>query len=129
MSELSRREASILTAAATLLAPGEAGAADPKATMTIKPLKILLDNGRYFEACRWHNDRLWLVDSRARTLLRMADDGTAEVVCRLEGVPAGLGFLVHRRVRYGAGALACPPCGGGGPPMTAECGGCERRER
>ena len=93
ISELSRRKAIVLTAAATLLVPGEPGAADPKATMTIKPLKPLLDNGRYFEACRWHNDRLWLVDSRARTLLRMADDGTAEVVCRLEGVPAGLGFL------------------------------------
>jgi sugar lactone lactonase YvrE len=56
-------------------------------------LKTLLDNGLYFEAPRWHGGRLWLVDARARTLLRLTDKGSPEVVCTFEGVPAGLGFL------------------------------------
>ncbi len=53
----------------------------------------LLDNGRYFEAPRWHRGRLWLVDAGARTLIRMTEDGSPDIVCSLEGVPAGLGFL------------------------------------
>jgi sugar lactone lactonase YvrE len=56
-------------------------------------LQTHLDNGRYFEAPRWHDGRLWLVDAGARTLLRLADDGSAELMCSVEGVPAGLGFL------------------------------------
>jgi len=61
--------------------------------MTIETFKRLLANGRYFEAPRWHGGRLWLVDAGARTLLRLAPDGSTEVVCAVEGVPAGLGFL------------------------------------
>lgn len=56
-------------------------------------MKTLLDNGLYFEAPRWHEGRLWLVDARARTLLRLADSGVPDVVCTFDGVPAGLGFL------------------------------------
>jgi sugar lactone lactonase YvrE len=56
-------------------------------------LEPILDNGRYFEAPRWHDGRLWLVDAGARTLLRLARNGSAELVCIVEGVPAGLGFL------------------------------------
>ncbi|HYE91881.1 MAG TPA: SMP-30/gluconolactonase/LRE family protein [Terriglobales bacterium] len=51
-----------------------------------------LVTGRYFEAPRWHDGALWLVDSLARTLLRVRD-GKAVIVCALPDVPAGLGFL------------------------------------
>lgn len=56
-------------------------------------LRPLLDGGRYFEAPRWHDGRLWLVDAFARTLISVTAEGTAEVACVLNGVPAGLGFL------------------------------------
>jgi sugar lactone lactonase YvrE len=56
-------------------------------------LTPLLDGGRYFEAPRWHDHRLWLVDSRARTLISVTPEGTPEIACTLQGIPAGLGFL------------------------------------
>jgi sugar lactone lactonase YvrE len=56
-------------------------------------LTPLLDGGRYFEAPRWHDHRLWLVDSRARTLISVMPEGTPEIACTLQGIPAGLGFL------------------------------------
>lgn len=56
-------------------------------------LRPLLEGGRYFEAPRWHDHRLWLVDSLARTLIAVTPDGTPEVACALKGMPAGLGFL------------------------------------
>jgi len=58
-------------------------------------LKTILDDGLYFEAPRWHRGSLWLVDARARTLLRLNEDGPPEIVCTFEGVPAGLGFLLE----------------------------------
>ena len=56
-------------------------------------LQPVLAGGRYFEAPRWQGDRLWLVDALDRTLSVVSAEGTATVACRLEGVPAGLGFL------------------------------------
>jgi sugar lactone lactonase YvrE len=56
-------------------------------------LTPLLDGGRYFEAPRWHDHRLWLVDSRARTLISVTGEGTPVIACTLQGIPAGLGFL------------------------------------
>jgi sugar lactone lactonase YvrE len=56
-------------------------------------LRPLLDGGRYFEAPRWHEGRLWLVDAFARTLISVSPGGKAEIACTVPGVPAGLGFL------------------------------------
>src|SRR5688572_9340551 len=56
-------------------------------------LRPLLDGGRNFEAPRWHEGRLWLVDAFARTLISVSPDGKAEIACTVPGVPAGLGFL------------------------------------
>src|SRR5262245_23411173 len=49
--------------------------------------------GRYLEAPRWHDGALWVVDSLARTLLRVSDGGRCETVCALSDTPAGLGFM------------------------------------
>jgi sugar lactone lactonase YvrE len=49
--------------------------------------------GRYFEAPRWRDGCLWLVDSLARTVSRIDSDGHCETVCAVPDVPAGLGFL------------------------------------
>jgi sugar lactone lactonase YvrE len=56
-------------------------------------LRSFLSGGRYFEAPRWHDERLWVVDSLARTIVTARSAGEAEVVCRLDDIPAGLGFL------------------------------------
>jgi sugar lactone lactonase YvrE len=56
-------------------------------------LQPILDNGRYFEAPRWRDGRLWLVDSVARTLLTLGPDGSVTTACTVAGFPAGLGFL------------------------------------
>jgi sugar lactone lactonase YvrE len=56
-------------------------------------LQPILDDGRYFEAPRWRDGRLWLVDSVARTLLTVGPDGSATTACTVAGFPAGLGFL------------------------------------
>jgi hypothetical protein len=37
--------------------------------------RSLLDDGRYFEAPRWHDGRLWLVDAAARTLIAVTPEG------------------------------------------------------
>lgn len=63
--------------------------------MAVTRLTPLLDGGLYFEAPRWHDHRLWLVDARARTLISVTQAGAAEIVCTLQGVPAGLGFLTN----------------------------------
>ena len=69
-------------------------------------LTPLLDGGRYFEAPRWHDHRLWLVDSVARTLISVTPAGTAEIACALEGMPAGLGFLPDGRLLVAGGRRA-----------------------
>ena len=56
-------------------------------------LRLILDHGSYFEAPRWRGGRLWLVDAGARTLIRLTGDESPEIVCNLDGIPAGLGFL------------------------------------
>jgi len=52
-----------------------------------------LATGRYFEAPRWRDGFLWLVDSLARTVSRIDCNGHCEALCEVPDVPAGLGFL------------------------------------
>src|SRR5206468_5749385 len=49
--------------------------------------------GRYFEGPRWRDGFLWLVDSLARTVLRIDSNGHRETLCEVPDVPAGMGFL------------------------------------
>ncbi len=57
--------------------------------------------GRYFEAPRWRDGRLWMVDSLARTVVTIDVDGHCETVCTVPDVPAGLGFLPTGEVPAG----------------------------
>ena len=57
-----------------------------------RPLHTLA-TGRYFEAPRWRDGFLWLVDSLARTVSRIDSNGHCETLCEVPDVPAGLGFL------------------------------------
>jgi sugar lactone lactonase YvrE len=63
-----------------------------------RTLKRLLEGGRYFEAPRWHNDRLWLVDTMARTRLSLALDGKCEQHATFDDTPCGTGFLPDGRL-------------------------------
>lgn len=58
-----------------------------------RTLERLLDGGRYFEAPRWHDDRLWLVDCLTRTLLSLSLDGTCEQHATFDDTPCGTGVL------------------------------------
>jgi sugar lactone lactonase YvrE len=84
-------------------------------------LTPLLDGGRYFEAPRWHDHRLWLVDSRARTLIAVTSEGTSEIACTLQGVPAGLGFLQSgEAVVTDMHGRSLVRCAGGQPVVHAD---------
>jgi sugar lactone lactonase YvrE len=56
----------------------------------LHPLGI---EGKYFEGPRWHDGKLWFVDSVARKLHRASLDGACETVCAIPGIAGGLGFL------------------------------------
>jgi len=56
-------------------------------------LKPLVAEGKYFEGPRWHDGKLWFVDSLARKLLRVGLDGPRETVCDIPGIAGGIGFL------------------------------------
>lgn len=57
-------------------------------------LKTILDGGRYFEAPRWHNGRLWFVDCMARALLSVSPLGERqEHAVVTDDTPCGLGVL------------------------------------
>jgi sugar lactone lactonase YvrE len=56
-------------------------------------LKPLVAEGKYFEAPRWHEGKLWFVDSLARKLLRVSLSGECETVCVILGIAGGIGFL------------------------------------
>jgi sugar lactone lactonase YvrE len=63
-----------------------------------RTLKRLLDGGRYFEAPRWRDDRLWLVDCMARTLLSLTLAGKCEQHATFDDTPCGTGFLPDGRL-------------------------------
>jgi sugar lactone lactonase YvrE len=58
-----------------------------------RTLKRLLDGGRYFEAPRWRDGRLWFVDTMPRTLLSLSLSGTCEQHASFDDTPCGTGFL------------------------------------
>jgi sugar lactone lactonase YvrE len=53
----------------------------------------LVTDGKYFEGPRWHDGKLWFVDSLAMKLLRVSLAGACETVCELPGIAGGIGFL------------------------------------
>jgi sugar lactone lactonase YvrE len=61
--------------------------------MEYTELKPLIAAGRYFEGPRWHDGKLWFVDSLAKKLLRVSLTGECENVCAIPGIAGGVGFL------------------------------------
>ena len=56
-------------------------------------MRTLIERGLYFESPRYHDGKLWFCDSLTSKILRSALNQTSELVCKLNGVPSGLGFL------------------------------------
>ena len=65
---------------------------------TKRTLKRLVDGGRYFEAPRWHDDRLWFVDCMARTLMSVDLSGNCEQHATFDDTPCGTGILPDGRL-------------------------------
>jgi sugar lactone lactonase YvrE len=61
--------------------------------MEYTELKPLVTEGKYFEGPRWHDGKLWFVDSLAMKLLRTSLAGECEIVCAIPGIAGGMGFL------------------------------------
>ncbi len=61
--------------------------------MEYTELRPLVTEGKYFEGPRWHEGKLWFVDSLAMKLLRVSLAGECETVCTIPGIAGGIGFL------------------------------------
>ena len=61
-------------------------------------MKTILDGGRYYEGPRWHDGRLWFVDTMARTLLSVSPAGDAREHARFDDTPCGTGVLPDGRL-------------------------------
>src|SRR5262245_20612970 len=56
-------------------------------------MRTLIERGMYFESPRFHDGHLFLCDTLTSKVLRATLNRTSELVCKINGVPAGLGFL------------------------------------
>lgn len=61
-------------------------------------MKTILDGGRYYEGPRWHDGRLWFVDTMARTLLSVSPAGDAREHASFDDTPCGTGVLPDGRL-------------------------------
>ena len=56
-------------------------------------MQKLLDGGKFFEGVRWRDGHWWCSDLYEEHVLRIAPDGAAEVMTKVDGQPSGLGWL------------------------------------
>jgi sugar lactone lactonase YvrE len=62
-------------------------------------VSVLLEGRSFLEAPRWHEGRLWVSDQYLGEVLAVdPDTGAVEVMARLDGQPAGLGWLPDGRL-------------------------------
>lgn len=64
--------------------------ADP---MKHAELQSLISAGKYFEGPRWHDGKLWFVDSLAMKLRRVSMAGECETIGAIPGFAGGMGLL------------------------------------
>ena len=86
-------------------------------------VRTLVEGRAFLEGPRWHDGALWVSDMHAQEVLRVAPDGTVDVVAHVPGDPSGLGFwadgsvlIVSMRDR-----LLLRMEGPGAPEMLADC--------
>jgi sugar lactone lactonase YvrE len=56
-------------------------------------LNLLYNNGLYLEGPRWHDGKLWFVDSLRQEVLTINTSGNVEKICKINGIAGGIGFL------------------------------------
>ncbi|MCB2046376.1 MAG: SMP-30/gluconolactonase/LRE family protein [Novosphingobium sp.] len=61
-------------------------------------MERLLEGGHFFEGARWRDGHWWVSDLYAHHVLRIAPDGSSQVVARLDCQPSGLGWLPDGRL-------------------------------
>lgn len=61
--------------------------------MTIPRMRTLIERGLYFESPRFHEEQLWVSDALTSKIVRTTLNKTSSLVCKINGVPSGLGFL------------------------------------
>jgi sugar lactone lactonase YvrE len=61
--------------------------------MTTPRMRTLIERGLYFESPRFHDGKLWVADALTSKILRATLNNTSELVCKINGVPSGIGFL------------------------------------
>lgn len=86
-------------------------------------MTLLVEGRAFLEGPRWHDGALWVSDMHAQEVLRVAPDGTVDVVARVPGDPSGLGFwadgsvlIVSMRDRQ-----LLRMATGGSPEVLADC--------
>jgi sugar lactone lactonase YvrE len=56
-------------------------------------MRVLIERGLYFESPRFHDGRLWVSDALTSKVVCTKLNRVSELVCKINGVPSGLGFL------------------------------------
>jgi len=88
-------------------------------------MTALVEGRAFLEGPRWHDGALWVSDMHAQEVLRVAPDGTVDVVARVPGDPSGLGFWVDGSVLIVSmrDRRLLRMAGGGPPEVLADCSG------
>lgn len=56
-------------------------------------MRKLIDGGHFFEGARWRDGHWYVSDLYAHHVLKIAPDGSSEVIAKVEQQPSGLGWL------------------------------------
>lgn len=56
-------------------------------------MEQLLEGGKFYEGIRWRDGHWWCSDLYEQQVLKIAPDGSHEVVARIDGQPCGLGWM------------------------------------
>jgi sugar lactone lactonase YvrE len=56
-------------------------------------MRVLIERGLYFESPRFHDGLLWVSDALTSKVVRAKLNRVTELVCKINGVPSGIGFL------------------------------------
>lgn len=61
--------------------------------MATTRMRTLIDRGAYLESPRFRDGSLWVTDTLQSKVVRTTLNKTSQLVCKIKGVPSGLGFL------------------------------------
>jgi sugar lactone lactonase YvrE len=56
-------------------------------------MRVLIERGLYYESPRFRDGQVWVSDALTNKIVRATLNQTSELVCKINGVPSGIGFL------------------------------------